>query len=81
MQSFKDTISVIRDGQILGQTKARISPRVIAARATGAIQIEKGDTIVWESKAGLVRFRVMSASYFGKHPAHYQLQIERLMPQ
>ncbi len=78
MPSFNDKISVIRGGQILGQTKAKISPSVIAARAT--VQIEKGDLIEWESESGLVRVKVMSSSYYGKRPAHYQLRVERLIP-
>ena len=76
MPSFKDTVSVIRDGKVLGQTKAKISPKVIAARAT--FQIEQGDVVEWESETGTIRFKVISSSYFGKRPAHYQLQIEPL---
>jgi hypothetical protein len=78
MPSFKDTVSVIREGKVLGKTKVKISPNVIAARAT--FQIEKGDVVEWESETGTIRFKVLSSSYFGNHPAHYQLQIEPLTP-
>ena len=78
MPSFKDIVSVIRDGKVLGQTKAKIAPGVIAARAT--FQIEKGDVVEWESETGTIRFKVISSSYFGKPPAHYQLHIEPLTP-
>jgi len=73
---FKDTISVIRDGKVLGQTNAQITSNVIAAR--GTIQIERGDVIEWQAPTGLVRFEVTSASYFGKTPSHYQLRVKRV---